>query len=160
DLVNGEWLQLEARGDIDVTWEHLLEVSKRKTASLMSWCCLVAARLADPSNTKLIEACKQFGLNLGIAFQMVDDVIDFETENEKDYAKDLKEGLVNFVVFELVKLYPELKGQVQALLGNSFTKVAWSDIQIETAKDIVRKKSQMFLNQAQINLEVIKQYRN
>lgn len=157
DLVNGEWLQLEARGCLDVSREHLLEVTKRKTASLMSWCCLVAARLAYPGNNKLNEACQMFGMSLGIAFQMVDDVIDFELDNEKDYAKDLKEGLSNFVTFELLKLYPELKDQVQQYM-NGASEVPWSELQIETAKEVVRKNSQVFLSQAQMYFETIKEY--
>lgn len=158
DLVSGEWLQLEARGQVDVSWNHLLEVAKRKTASLMSWCCTVAARLSHENNTELLVACRDFGQNLGVAFQMVDDVIDYEEFGGKDYSKDFKEGLVNFVVADLLVGNPQLKSGLASKLGQDFQEFPWTEEQIENAKENVRAQSRIFLDRAQANFEVIKKY--
>lgn len=159
DLVNGEWLQLHARGRADITHEHLLEVSRRKTASLMSWSCRVAARLAPNSSEELIEACTRFGKALGVAFQMVDDVIDFEISSEKDMAKDFKEGLVNFVVAEMTIEFPELKSKLSEQLGRGEnTIIPWSPEQLEIAQDKVRLEAEKYLAEARLNLEIMKSY--
>jgi geranylgeranyl pyrophosphate synthase len=158
DLVNGEWLQLEARGKIDVTWNHLLEVTRRKTASLMSWCCTVPARLCYPDDQKLLASCKNFGLNLGTAFQMVDDIIDYEKAGAKDYCKDIKEGLVNFVAAELLIQNPNLSEKVALCLGTLEFVAPWSETEIKNAIESVREKSDTYLKNAQNEFNFIKTY--
>ena len=158
DLVNGEWLQLEARGRVDVTWDHLLQVTLRKTASLMSWCCTVAVRLAYPADKKLLKSAQNFGQNLGIAFQMVDDVIDFAKQGEKDYAKDLKEGLVNFVVAELLVQNPQLTGEVAKCLNQPTFDSPWTQKEIDQALASVREKSAGYLKVAQTEFNFIKTF--
>lgn len=160
DLVNGEWLQLQARGKSDIDTSHLLEVAKRKTASLMGWCCRVAARVAPSSDEKLLEASTRFGIALGIAFQMVDDVIDFESSSEKEYAKDFREGLMNFVTAEINELYPELRQEMRAQLGQGErTHFPWAESQLEQAKERVRLHAQKHLDDALHAMEVMKGYR-
>jgi geranylgeranyl pyrophosphate synthase len=158
DLVNGEWLQLEARGKVDVTFEHLLDVTRRKTASLMSWCCIVPARLSHPEDLKLLESCRRFGHNLGVAFQMVDDIIDYEKSGEKDYAKDVKEGLVNFVMAELLHLNPSLSQQVSQCLGRTDFAPPWSEAQLSQAIEGVREKSEKYLVHAADEFNLVKSY--
>ncbi len=150
DLVNGEWLQLEARGKTDVTWDHLLEVARRKTASLMSWCCVVAARTAAPENRELIDACRDFGSDLGVAFQMVDDVVDFELGTGKDFNKDFKDGLINFVVADLIKNNPRV-----AVTPGRF---AWTEEQLGESMVRVREAAQAYLERAKSSLAVIRSH--
>lgn len=157
DLVNGEWLQIDIRGNINTTQDELIEVSKRKTASLMSWCCLVAARVSESNSADLRQITSEFGENLGIAFQMIDDVIDFTEAGEKDYAKDLKEGIVNYVICDLLKRKPELKTKTSELLGkteiNSFP---WTQEDLETSIQNVRDLSQAYLKRAEEKLAEVK----
>jgi geranylgeranyl pyrophosphate synthase len=157
DLVNGEWLQIDIRGNIDTTLNDLIEVSKRKTASLMSWCCVVAARVSEFNSSDLRQICSDFGENLGIAFQMVDDVIDFTQSGEKDFAKDLKEGIVNYVISDLLKRKPEYKSATEALLGKSEIETfPWSKEDLEASIQNVRSLSQAYLKQAEEKLSEIK----
>ena len=123
-LVSGEWLQLEARGIIGVNRQHLETVAKNKTASLMAWCCIAPAHLAGVDET-VREAARKFGEALGIAFQMIDDVIDYDPSGEKPFARDLQEGLVNFVTLEMLEHYPDLSGPLQKLLGKETKNSAW-----------------------------------
>jgi geranylgeranyl pyrophosphate synthase len=158
DLVNGEWLQLEARGKVDIGWDHLTEVSQRKTASLMAWCCSVPARLAYPNDTKLLESCRRFGSSLGIAFQIIDDVIDYDKSGEKDFAKDLKEGLVNFVTAELLRQKPSLSHSVSQCLGKSEFQLPWNEADLAQAVSVVRAKASEYLDSASREFQFIKGY--
>ncbi len=157
DLVNGEWLQIDIRGNINTTLNELIEVSKRKTASLMSWCCLVAARVSEHNNSDLRQLASEFGENLGIAFQMIDDVIDFTESGEKDFAKDLKEGIVNYVVSDLLKRKPELKPETEKLLGQKeIGELPWSSEALEESLQNIRNLSQAYLQRAEEKLVEIK----
>lgn len=157
DLVNGEWLQMSLRGRSDTQYEELVEVSKRKTASLMSWCCKVAARLSPYSSGDVIQLASDFGENLGVAFQMMDDVIDFSSMSEKDYAKDIKEGLVNYVMSDLLKRKPELRSDVQTILGKADTQDwPWNEKDLMVSVENVRVNALSYLTKAHHNLLSLK----
>lgn len=157
DLVNGEWLQIDIRGNINTTQEDLIEVSKRKTASLMIWCCVVAARVSESNSADLRQICSDFGENLGIAFQMIDDVIDFTEAGEKDFAKDLKEGIVNYVICDLLKRKPEFKPATKELLGKSeILEFPWAKADLETSIQNIRNLSLTYLDRAEQKLSEIK----
>lgn len=158
DLVNGEWLQMGLRGSVETQVDDLIEVSKRKTASLMSWCCKVAAKLSDHSK-ELVSTAALFGENLGIAFQMMDDVIDFKSMGEKDYAKDLQEGLVNYVIADLLHKKPQLKSAVQKVLGGADTQDwPWTEEELMASVENVRKQAAFFLETSKEHLFEIKDY--
>ncbi len=161
DLVNGEWLQIDIRGNINTTQEELIEVSKRKTASLMSWCCAVAARKSEKNSADLRQLCADFGENLGIAFQMIDDVIDFAQEGEKDFAKDLKEAIVNYVISDLLKRKPEYKEETQKLLGQSEIEVfPWTEADLAQSMENIRSLSNVYLTRANAKLTEIRKIVN
>jgi octaprenyl-diphosphate synthase len=93
-LVGGEVAQLKARGRDDLGIEGYLEIARGKTASLFSCACRLGARaaLASPDS---VEAAGRFGERVGIAFQIVDDVLDLEGvphEVGKRLGHDLSEG--------------------------------------------------------------------
>jgi geranylgeranyl pyrophosphate synthase len=99
----------------------------------------------------------EFGVNLGIAFQMVDDVIDFEPTSEKDYAKDFSEGLVNFVVARLIKNKPELLPSLSENFGTN--KMVWPEADLEFAKQEVRAMAADYLQKASVSLEGLAKYK-
>lgn len=142
ELVYGEWLQLEARKIVKVSRNHLEAVARKKTASLMIWCCTTPARLKNMSND-FIQLFQMFGESLGIVFQMIDDIIDFNLEGEKPFAHDLREGLVNFVTLELLEENPRLSDPIQKLLGakTSFKEWPWSQQELEYACNRVRARA-------------------
>ena len=93
-LIAGEVAQLKARGREDLGIEGYLELVRGKTASLFANDCRAGARAAgaDPS---VIEALGRFGERVGVAFQIVDDVLDLEGiphEVGKRLGHDLAEG--------------------------------------------------------------------
>jgi len=149
ELVGGEWLQLEARKIASVNRIHLETVSKKKTASLMAWCCGAAASLAK-SDGKVIEASRKFGEALGVAFQMIDDIIDYDPSGGKPLAQDIREGLVNFVTLELLEENPQLLEPVQKMLGQDISHPTWpwKEHELALACDRVRARAQAKLEAA------------
>ncbi len=149
ELVHGEWLQLEARNVFGITRTHLETVARKKTASLMSWCCSTPARLAKVSEG-IRQACFQFGELLGLAFQMIDDIIDYDASGGKPFAQDLREGLINFVTLEMLEENPSLSEPIQKLLGNDtdLQSWPWRTIELVAATDRVRARSQAKLEAA------------
>ena len=95
-MAEGEVLQLVNTGRLDMTEEEYFDVITRKTAKLMSAACHIGALLGGV-NEQLEQAMEAFGLNLGITFQLIDDILDF-TGNPQEMGKpvcnDLKEGKI------------------------------------------------------------------
>ena len=156
ELVQGEWLQLGARGDLNVSLSHLQEVARLKTASLISWSCVAPLRLQALSPT-LIQAAREFGVSLGIAFQMLDDVIDFDPQSEKPFAQDLRDGLINFVTLELLQIRPDLRSQLSGMIGQIYdpdrTHWPWSADHLDQACRNVRRAACTRLDCARLLLD-------
>ncbi len=165
ELVEGEWLQLEARGRLDVTEAHLERVASQKTASLLAWCCQTPVRLCfstrtpqTPQEKALFEAAGRFGRSIGLAFQFVDDVLDFEATSEKPFAQDLREGLVNFVTFEMLRASPELRaGIADILMDPSPQSYPWTQEQLQNAQAKVRERAENKLALAELALKEIQE---
>jgi octaprenyl-diphosphate synthase len=103
-MTEGEMLQTRYLGRLDLTVEEYLDLIQRKTAGLFACCCDLAAILAQVDEDRR-AALRRFGLNLGMAFQLVDDVLDFTGKSEtlgKPAASDLREGKATLAVIELL----------------------------------------------------------
>jgi octaprenyl-diphosphate synthase len=95
-MVEGELIQLEKIGRIDVTEEDALRLATYKTACLFSGCARLGAVLGGMEDANE-EALAEYGRYSGLAFQLVDDVLDFTASAEqlgKPVLSDLKEGKV------------------------------------------------------------------
>jgi octaprenyl-diphosphate synthase len=93
-MSQGEVHQLMRKGDIRLSEGEYLEVIRRKTAVLFEAACRVSAVLADAPPEKE-SALAQFGFNLGMAFQIADDLFDYTLETPqlgKQVGADLREG--------------------------------------------------------------------
>jgi geranylgeranyl pyrophosphate synthase len=154
-LVYGEWLQENSRYNTAVTSKTLLQVAEFKTASLISWSCMVPARMRkmDP---KVVQMCKELGKKLGIGFQLVDDVIDYDPDGEKDFARDLKNGFINMVTWELIDRNPELVPELRKFLsGEAVPTPEWHREEVEAATSRVRKRASDELTAARDQLDEI-----
>jgi octaprenyl-diphosphate synthase len=104
-MVEGELIQLSFNGNMDITEEQHLDISTRKTAFLFSACAQLGAVIASASEER-IELLRLYGLNVGLAFQLVDDVLDL-TSNESTLGKpvgnDLKEGKLTLPLIYLMR---------------------------------------------------------
>jgi len=103
-MTEGEMLQTRYVGRLDLTVEEYLDLVQRKTAGLFACCCDLAALLAGVDEPRRV-ALQRYGTNLGMAFQLVDDVLDFTGKTEtlgKPAASDLREGKATLAVIELL----------------------------------------------------------
>src|SRR5437868_8156627 len=113
-MVEGELLQMEKLGKLICLQEHL-DLIYRKTACLFSVCMRVGAILGG-ANEEQEERLERYGRDLGLAFQIVDDVLDLtasETVLGKPVASDLREGKATMsVIHALERCTPHERGQI------------------------------------------------
>lgn len=105
-LAQGEWVQLEASYNRQYSHALIEEIAHKKTASVMSWCFLAPAIEAG-LNSKLCQMSKDLGVNLGLAFQLMDDVLDFSETSQKDPLLDMENGMANGVIYEWLMAHPD-----------------------------------------------------
>ena len=121
DMSQGEIHQLSRKGDLALTESEYREVIWRKTAVLFEGACRAAALLAGapPDQT---EALARYGANLGLAFQMADDLIDYTSDTAalgKNAGADLREGKLTLpVIAALQAADAEDRARMAAIIQN------------------------------------------
>jgi geranylgeranyl pyrophosphate synthase len=151
DLSEGEWIQLDAAEDRQYTKSLIESIAFKKTASVMSWCCITPAMLAGMPEG-IVKYSKKFGENIGLAFQLMDDTLDFSGMSRKDFQLDLENGLVNSVLFEWLELNPKEK---ELYLAGADLKTVWHCENLDTAIQIVEKQAKDLLREAKDILTII-----
>ncbi|KAG5317783.1 DPS1 synthase, partial [Pseudoatta argentina] len=114
DLVQGEFMQLGSKETENERFAHYLTKTYRKTASLIANCMKAVAILSDVDE-HTIEMAFQYGRNVGLAFQLIDDLLDFvasTTAMGKPTAADLKLGLATAPVLFACERYPKLNAMI------------------------------------------------
>ncbi|GIK98036.1 MAG: farnesyltranstransferase [Alphaproteobacteria bacterium] len=99
-IAEGEVLQLVTSNDTETSEQAYLEVIRCKTAALFAAACRIGAVVGDRPRVEE-EALESYGLNLGIAFQLVDDVLDYsarQSELGKSIGDDFREGKITLPV--------------------------------------------------------------
>lgn len=119
-IAEGEVLQLARAGNPDTTEADYLDVITRKTAVLFGAACYGAAALSGRGETER-QTLADFGCNLGIAFQMIDDLLDYEGDPEtmgKNVGDDLVEGKATL---PLIHVMATGSAQEQALVREALS---------------------------------------
>ncbi|KAL7306561.1 hypothetical protein TKK_0001251 [Trichogramma kaykai] len=114
DLVQGEFMQLGAKEAENERFSHYLTKTYRKTASLIANSAKAVAMLSG-ANDELSEVAYQYGRHMGLAFQLVDDLLDFISSTDalgKPAAADLKLGLATAPVLFACEKFPELNPMI------------------------------------------------
>jgi octaprenyl-diphosphate synthase len=104
-MTEGELLQLTLLGRTDISESQYLDVLRRKTAFLFSACCEVGALLGAATEEQR-TALRDYGLNLGTAFQLIDDLLDFTVSDDrlgKAAGVDLLEGKLTLPLIYLLE---------------------------------------------------------
>ncbi|MEW6387048.1 MAG: polyprenyl synthetase family protein [Thermodesulfobacteriota bacterium] len=159
-MAEGEILQLLHAGNLDLTEEQYFEVITRKTAVLMSAACQIGAILGDAPPPQE-EALTRFGLNLGMTFQVVDDILDFigdEQELGKPTINDVKEGRITLpLIHALARADAADRERLKEMAGNPQPEMA-PEIRRLLEKygslDHARSAARHYTRQAQANLEI------
>lgn len=119
NMVEGQLMEIAYTNNLELTREEYMRIIEKKTASLLSAACGCAAVLAD-AGARIEKALSDFGYYLGIAFQLIDDVLDYTSSEDifgKPVGKDLREGKVTLpLIYALQKMGEKDKGKVKHLL--------------------------------------------
>lgn len=116
-LAEGEVLQLSRTFHLDMTEEECLEVVERKTAVLFKAAAEVGAHVAE-QNAAVVSSMAEYGMCLGVAFQLMDDALDYLAETEdagKPVGHDLEEGKITLPLIYAMRSDAELKQRVSRI---------------------------------------------
>jgi octaprenyl-diphosphate synthase len=120
-VCEGELLQLANRHNLDLDEQTYYKIIERKTASLCGACCKVSAELGG-CDTKVSEALFDFGQTLGVAFQVIDDVLDLTGDQDtvgKSLGRDLAKGKLTLpLIHALNSAGSDTGSKLRGLLGD------------------------------------------
>ena len=157
ELVDGEWLQLKVKGNIEASQQNLEWIAQKKTSSIISWCCMIPARILELP-APILDKCAGFGTSLGMAFQMVDDILDFEENSQKPVGLDFQNGNLNYVSVAMLRENPELLPAFTESFGKKdWEQWPWSAEQLNAAKSVVRDRARYFVGKGKTQLKEIVQ---
>ena len=131
-MIEGELYQLTKNGDIQITEDEHLDIVRRKTAYLFGGCARIGGMLGTVTEEQG-KALQEYGINLGIAFQLIDDLLDFQGKQSavgKPVASDLREGKITLPIIHLLR---HADGTAHALIGDvvrerSVTPERWQEL--------------------------------
>lgn len=152
--VEGELLEIEHQNDVAMPVETYMKVIDGKTAALFSAASHAAAIMAG-MESELLSALKLYGYNLGMAFQLTDDALDYISDEDKlgkNTGSDFKEGKLTYpLIATLSKASAsERTAILNAMVADCFTREKFTEIRgiigkydgIEATFDIARKFAQ------------------
>ncbi|VEN73561.1 Polyprenyl synthetase [Candidatus Desulfarcum epimagneticum] len=125
EMAQGEIQQLTRKKALDLSEAEYMEIIERKTAAAFQGACLVSAVIAEASAEKK-KALADFGRHLGIAFQMADDLLDYDQDAEnlgKNPGADLREGKLTLPVIHALE---SASGEERAFMEDIIRKDAFS----------------------------------
>jgi octaprenyl-diphosphate synthase len=118
EMIMAESLQLERRGRVVVDREAYFRIVEGKTAALFRWAMLAGARSAAMTAEHEAVLAK-YGIHLGVAFQAVDDELDFASLDStgKDPLADLREGKMTYPLIVALEREPSLRARLEAVMS-------------------------------------------
>ncbi|MBI2345521.1 MAG: polyprenyl synthetase family protein [Deltaproteobacteria bacterium] len=134
----GEVLELTQSNDVGINEEEYLKIVRHKTAVLLSACCHAGAVLGKVSEM-LETALRRFGLDLGIAFQLSDDVLDYVSEEErfgKTRGSDLREGKLTLPLIVALKRCTDPE---RAIIKDALLSTELSEVQLGKIIELLDK---------------------
>lgn len=156
-LVDGEIVQLRGRLELDPSPDTYERILRGKTASLFAWATRTGARLGGATPAQQ-DALHCFGEELGIAFQLVDDVLDYDGEQSgKTLLTDLAEGKVTLPLVLAVERQPELLSALRRIQAGDREPIAGVSAAVRSsgACDEVRRRARQHTDVAIESLAVV-----
>ncbi len=162
EIAQGEVLQLQNKGEIDMLEETYLKIISSKTASLFSSATKVGAILAN-KESKYKEALEFYGKNLGLTFQIADDALDYNSELKlfgKKIGNDFFEGKITLPI---ILLYQKIDKIDKIKLKSYFSKEKRGIEELEYVLNLIKKnniikecynKADYFINLASNSLSI------
>jgi len=161
-IAQGEILQLQHHGEVDMLEERYLKIISAKTAELFAAATKVGAILSD-MKTKEKEALEFYGRNLGLTFQIADDTLDYNSELKlfgKKIGQDFYEGKITLPI---ILLFQKSTDQEKVKLKEIFSKKTRYDNDFSYCIALIKKyevikacyqKAQHYINLASNSLSV------
>jgi len=165
EIAQGEVLQLQHKGEVDILEETYLKIISSKTASLFAAATKVGAILAE-KDLKYKEALEFYGKNLGLTFQIADDTLDYNSELKlfgKKIGNDFFEGKVTLPI---ILLYQKVSSSEKNEISNFFIKYKRSEDDFKYVLNLIKKndiinecykKAEYFINLASNSLSVFEE---
>ena len=131
-MIEGELYQLTKNGDADITEDEHLDIIRRKTAYLFSGSAQIGGMLGTITKEQQ-DALKEYGFNLGITFQLVDDLLDFTGDAQalgKPIGADLREGKMTLPLIHLLSQDEEVGEAIvrDIIASRSTTEEQWTEL--------------------------------
>lgn len=130
EMAEGEALEVEVRGNFDLSRDDHLRILRMKTAAFVECCCMIGGKMAG-ADPEIVNALAVYGHHLGIAFQIADDMLDFRglsQQTGKPRATDFREGCATL---PLIELRPHLSATEDEFVRRAFANGA-SDEELNT----------------------------
>jgi octaprenyl-diphosphate synthase len=161
-MTEGELIQLTMLGRSDISETEYFDILQRKTAFLFSACCEIGAILGGAS-TEQQTAPRDYGMNLGIAFQLADDVLDFVADEDvlgKAAGADLLEGKLTLPLILLVKKDAQVKADLEKIMHDGdYSGISREELleKLEAGGTIeeTRRRAYSYAEKARKNLELL-----
>ncbi len=131
-MIEGELYQLTKVGDVDISEQEHLEIIRRKTAHLFGGCAQIGGMLGGLSEARQ-AALRDYGISLGIAFQLVDDLLDYTADENvlgKPVGGDVREGKMTLpAIYLLRRAGAPARALLDALVRDRrFSPDAWNEL--------------------------------
>ncbi len=130
-MSEGELLQIQKTRKLDINEETYYQVISDKTASLIETCCTIGA-MSTTDNQEYINAMKSFGHNLGMSFQICDDILDYEGQSlliGKPVGGDIKEKKITLpLIYSLSKVSKSEADKIKGKLKRKNDKATVKEI--------------------------------
>ncbi len=164
EISQGEVLQLQHKGEIDMLEETYLKIISAKTASLFAAATKVGSILSKKEN-RTKEALEFYGKNLGLTFQIADDALDYNSELKlfgKEIGNDFYEGKITLPI---ILLYQKANKDEKKYLKQFFEKKERSENEFKQVLILIKKyniinecyrKAEHFINLASNSLSIFK----
>ena len=163
-IAQGEILQVQHKGEVDMLEETYLKIISAKTAELFAAATKVGAILADMKNREK-EALEFYGRNLGLTFQIADDTLDYNSELKlfgKKIGQDFYEGKITLPI---ILLFQKAEFNEREILKETFFKKERSESDFDYILSLIKKyeiikacyqKAQHYINLASNSLSIFK----
>ncbi len=138
-MAEGQLLELKKIGDIDLSEEDYFKILKGKTAVLFGSCCYVGTAFAT-EDKNLKDSAYNYGLKIGLAFQLIDDLLDYIADEKKlgkPICNDLREGKITY---PLLSIMDNLTKEEKEFIKNVIRDLNPNKKDIEKVKEIVKDK--------------------
>jgi octaprenyl-diphosphate synthase len=161
-MTEGELIQLTMIGNTAITRDEYFDILRRKTAYLFSGCCEIGAILGGADRERQ-QVLRDYGMNLGVAFQLADDLLDF-TADERALGKaagaDLLEGKVTLPLILLQEKLPNIREELERVIVDGvYDDVSRGSITEKLAEngtlDSIRDTARSYAAAARKNLEIL-----